>query len=236
MSEPALSVILPALDEARRLTPYLERVRDYLDGRFRQPYEVIVVDDGSRDETAAIVQGLARQWPQLGLLRHGHNQGKGSAVRTGMLAARGEQRLFADADGAAPIEEYARLAAAIAQGADVAIGSRLTAHPTIRRARHWHRELLGRLFALAARRALRISALDTQCGFKLFRAAAAGRLFADLRETGYLFDLELLLLAQRFGLNVVEVPIQWQEVPGGHLRPLRELPRLVAGLWRLRRR
>ena len=78
--------------------------------------------------------------------------------------------------------------------------------------------------------------LDTQCGFKMFRAAAGRRLFAALKETRYLFDLELLVLAQRFGLRVVEVPIHWQEVPGGHLHPLRELPRIVAGLWRLRRR
>ena len=128
--------------------------------------------------------------------------------------------MFADADGATPIEEHARLAAAIAQGADVAIGSRLVADPAIRRSRDWYRGLTGRLFALAARRLLRISVLDTQCGFKMFRAAAGRRLFAALTETRYLFDLELLLLAQRFGLRVVEVPIRWQEVPGGHLRPL----------------
>jgi dolichyl-phosphate beta-glucosyltransferase len=236
MSETALSLILPALDEGQRLPPYLQSVRGYLEQSFRQPYEVIVVDDGSRDETAAVVERLASQWPQLRLLRHAQNEGKGSAVRTGVLAARGELLLFADADGATPIEEHARLAAAIAQGADVAIGSRLLADPAIRRSRHRYRELTGRLFALAARRVLRISVHDTQCGFKMFRAAAGRRLFAALTETRYLFDLELLVLAQRFGLRVVEVPIHWREVPGGHLHPLRELPRIVAGLWRLRRR
>ena len=170
MPAPVLSLILPALNQARRLPPYLQSVRGYLERSFRQSYEVIVVDDGSGDETAAVVQGLAAQWPQLRLLRHDKNEGKGSAVRTGVLAARGELLLFADADGAAPIEEHARLAAAIAQGADVAIGSRLLPDPAIRRTRHWYRELLGRLFALAARRLLRISARDTQCGFKMFRA------------------------------------------------------------------
>jgi dolichyl-phosphate beta-glucosyltransferase len=236
MPETALSLILPAFDEARRLPPYLQRVRAYLEQSFRQPYEVIVVDDGSRDETAAIVQGLAGQWPQLRLLRNAQNEGKGSAVRTGVLAARGEVLLFADADGATPIEEHARLAAAIATGADVAIGSRLAADPAIHRSRQWWRGLAGRLFASTARRVLRISALDTQCGFKMFRAPAGRRLFAALKETRYLFDLELLVLAQRFGLRVVEVPIHWQEIPGGHLHPLRELPRIIAGLWRLRRR
>ena len=218
------------------MPPYLENIRSYLEHVFRQPYEVIVVDDGSRDETAAVVQCMANQWPQLRLLRHAQNKGKGSAVRTGVLAARGELFLFADADGATPIEEHARLAAAVAQGADVAIGSRLAPDTAIRRSRDWYRGLAGKLFALAARRLLGISALDTQCGFKMFRAAAGRRLFATLQETGYLFDLELLVLARQFDLCVVEVPIHWQEVPGGHLHPLRELPRIVAGLWRLRRR
>ena len=236
MSEIALSLILPALDEARRLPPYLRSVRAYLEKGFGQPYEVLVVDDGSRDETTAIVQELASRWPQLRLLRHAQNEGKGAAVRTGVFAARGELLLFADADGATPIEEHARLAAAIGQGADVAIGSRLLADPAIRRSRHWYRGLTGKLFALTARRLLRLSVMDPQCGFKMFRAAAGRRLFAALTETRYAFDLEILLLAQRFGLRVVEVPVHWQEVPGGHLRPLRELPRIVAGVWRLRRR
>ena len=244
MPEIALSLVIPALDEARRLPPYLQSVRAYLDGSFRQPYEVIVVDDGSRDDTAMIVEHLAAEWPQLRLLRHSKNEGKGAAVRTGVLAASGEFVLFADADGATPIEEHARLAAAIAADhdygymvpADVAVGSRLAADPAVRRSRRWYRGLTGKLFAFVARRVLRIPVLDTQCGFKMFRAAAGRRLFTALTETRYLFDLELLVLARRFGLRVVEVPIRWHEVPGGHLRPLRELPRIIAGLWRLRRR
>ncbi len=236
MPEIALSLILPALDEARRLPPYLDSIRVYLDEGFRQPYEVIVVDDGSRDETAAVVQGMANQWPQLRLLRHAQNEGKGSAVRTGVFSASGEFLIFADADGATPIEEHARLAEAIGRGADVAVGSRLVADPAIHRSRQWYRGLTGKLFARAARRMLRISVEDPQCGFKMFQAEAGRRLFAALTETRYLFDLELFLLARKFGLRVVEVPIQWQEVPGGHLRPLRELPRIAAGLWRLRRR
>jgi dolichyl-phosphate beta-glucosyltransferase len=234
MPELVLSLILPAFDEARRLPPYLEKVHAYLDGTFCRPYEVIVVDDGSRDETATIVQRLAGDWPQLRLVRHVQNQGKGAAVRTGVLAAQGEFTLFADADGATPIEEYARLATAI-EGADVAIGSRLAPDPAACRSRRWYRGLAGRLFASLARRLLRISSLDTQCGFKMFRAEAAHRLFANLRETGFLFDLEILVLAQRLGMRVVEVPIHWQEVSGGHLHLLHELPRIVVGLWRLRK-
>jgi dolichyl-phosphate beta-glucosyltransferase len=235
MPEIALSVILPAFDEARRLPKYLDSIRACLGQNSGQSYEVIVVDDGSRDETGAFVLDLAEQWPQLRLLQHAENRGKGAAVRTGIMAAVGDLLLFADADGATPFAEYARLAAAIADGADVAVGSRLAWDPVIRRSRRWYRGLLGRLFASAARHMLRISVHDTQCGFKMFRAAAGRRLFSALAESSYLFDLEILVLAQRFGLRVVEVPIHWQEMSGGHFRPFRELPRIVAGLWRLRK-
>jgi len=235
MSNLALSVILPAFDEARRLPSYLEAIRAYLAGG-DQPCEVIVVDDGSRDATAAVVADMARQWPQLRLLRHTRNQGKGAAVRTGVLAAEGELLLFADADGATPIEEISRLDAAIAAGADMAVGSRLVPDADIQRSRHWYRGLTGRLFAATARRLLGIEIRDTQCGFKMFRTEAARRLFAAVAEERYLFDLELLLLAQRLQLKVIEVPIRWHEVSGGHMHPLAELPRILAGLWRLRRR
>ena len=180
----------PALDEARRLPPYLESVRAYLEQSFRQPYEVIVVDDGSRDETAAVVEGLASRVAATSPAAACPKRGQGSRRADRGVGGRGELLLFADADGATPIEEHARLAAAIARGADVAIGSRLAPDPAIRRSRHWYRGLAGKFFALAARRLLRISVLDTQCGFKMFRAAAGRRLFAALRETRYLFDLE----------------------------------------------
>ncbi len=189
----ALSVILPALDEARRLPPYLQTVRAYFDATER-PYEVIVVDDGSRDATAETAASIARQWPQLRLLRHATNEGKGAAVRTGVHAAAGELLLFADADGAAPIDQAARLMAAIAAGADVAVGSRLRSDANVRRTRTWFRGLTGRLFAASARLLLGIAVQDAQCGFKMFRAEAARKLFSVLREQRYLFDLELLLL------------------------------------------
>ncbi len=136
----------------------------------------------------------------------------------------------------APIDQSARLLAAIAAGADVAVGSRLLPDAEVQRTRQWFRGLSGRVFAAAARRLLRIDVLDAQCGFKMFRAEAARKLFAALREERYLFDLELLLLAREFNLKVVEVPIAWREVRGGQMRPLRELPRIIAGLWRLWRR
>lgn len=236
MTNPALSLVLPAYNEAARLPGYLAEIRPYLDARYPNAYEVIVVDDGSRDGLAERLGALVARWPALCVLRHSANRGKGAAVRTGVLAARGDLVLFADADGATPIGEEARLAEAIAQGADVAIGSRLLAAAGFRRDRQWFRGLAGKAFAWLGRRSLGLAVRDTQCGFKMFRREVGQRLFALSAESRFLFDLEILALAQRLGYRVAEVPVNWSEKPGGHFRLGRELPRVVADLWRIRRR
>ncbi len=231
-----LSVVIPAYNEAHRLPPYLAAVRDYLDARYHDRYEVIVVDDGSNDDLAELLLQAAAQWPRLRVLKHPQNQGKGAAVRTGVLAARGERVLFADADGATPIDEEERLAAVIRSGADLAVGSRLVAAAGVERSRNWARGLAGRLFAAVARRLLGLSVRDPQCGFKMFRAKVAQRLFSLAREPRYLFDLEVLALAVKLGYGIAEVPIRWKEIPGGHLSLAREVTKVVRDLWRLRRR
>ena len=230
----ALSVVIPAYNEAHRLPPFLPSARAHLDASYGEDYEVIVVDDGSDDGLCEILGPGARDWPQLRWLRHEQNRGKGAAVRTGVLASQGELVLFADADGATPIEEQGKLAEAIRGGADIAVGSRLVAAAGVKRSRT--RGLAGRLFAAVAGRLLRIPVRDTQCGFKMFRGDAARRLFSLAREPRYLFDLEVLALATRLGYRIGEVPIRWQEMPGGHLRLVRDLPRILLDLWRLRRR
>jgi dolichyl-phosphate beta-glucosyltransferase len=236
IQHPTISVVLPAFNEAARLPPFLETVRRWLQGRYDDRHEVIVVDDGSFDGLADLLARRETEWTQLRVIRHPENRGKGAAVRTGMLAASGDLLLFADADGATPIEEASRLAAAIAAGADVAVGSRLMAGPGAARSRQWFRGLAGRAFAAVARLMLRLPVRDTQCGFKMFRRDAGRRLFSLARETGYLFDLEILALARQLGYRVVEVPVSWTEKSGGHFHPARELPKVLAALWRLRRR
>jgi len=231
-----LSLVIPAYNEALRLPPYLAQVRPCLEGRYADRYEVIVVDDASRDGLAEVVARLAAGWPQLRCIRHPENRGKGAAVRTGMLSAQGELLLFADADGATPIEEEGRLAAAIHAGADLAVGSRLVYDADRRRSRPWLRSVAGRLFAAVARRALRLPVRDTQCGFKMFRGAVGQQLFSLVQEPRYLFDLEVLALAKRLGYRVAEVPINWSEVPGGRFSLIREFPKVLVGLLRLRRR
>lgn len=233
--QPAFSLVIPAYNERHRLPFYLAQVRAYLDAQFAGQYEVIVVDDGSDDGLTEVLEASARTWPQLKVLRHKVNRGKGAAVRTGMLAAEGELLLFADADGAAPIDQEARLRAAIHSGAEVAVGSRrLSPEQSVRR--RPLRRLAGWLFATVARWSLALAVRDTQCGFKMFRRGAGRRLFELARENGFLFDLELLVLARHLGYRVAEVPIQWSDMPGGHLSLARQGPKVLFDLWRLRRR
>jgi dolichyl-phosphate beta-glucosyltransferase len=223
------SVVIPALNEARRLPPYLDDVVAFFEGR-GEPYEVIVVDDGSTDGTPDLVEARARQAPALRLLRLPRNAGKGAAVRAGMLAARGDFRLFADADGATPIAELKRLEPALAAGADVAIGSRVLADPGVSVSAEPHRVAAGRVFNwLVARLGLRGIA-DSQCGFKAFGARAAEDLFGRLRTAGFGFDVELLLRARAAGYRIAEVPVNWADQAGSKVGVVRHGPGM---LWQI---
>jgi dolichyl-phosphate beta-glucosyltransferase len=232
----SLSVVIPAYNEARRIPAHLQSVIAYLDGRGLS-YEILVVDDGSSDETAALVERAGTQNQHIRLIRLPRNNGKGAAVRAGMQAAQGVLRLFADADGATPILELERLEAAVKDGADLAIGSRTLASRDRRyqvKAR-LHRTLLGNLFNRIVR-ALGIQRIhDTQCGFKLFRQAAAQDLFSVGRINGYGFDLELLYVAQRRGYRIVEVPINWSDQPGSKVLVLRDGLAMLRELLAVRR-
>jgi len=236
VGEPSWSVVIPAYNEELRLPTYLGEVIAYFDGR-DEPYEILVVDDGSRDETAARVLDAQAAHASVTLHRLATNHGKGFAVRAGMRAARGELRLMADADGATPIGEVKRLEAAIHAGADVAIGSRALADPSVSRHVRLHRKLSGDIFNFLVRRLGVPGISDTQCGFKLFRSAAAEALFRELRTEGFAFDVELLLLARRRGYRVTEVAINWSDQPGSKVGVLMDGPRMLAQIlatrWRL---
>jgi dolichyl-phosphate beta-glucosyltransferase len=166
------------------------------------------------------------------------NMGKGAAVRRGMHAARGRLQLFADADGATAIEEWARLEAAIAQGADLAIGSRALASRdrSYRVHARWHRSILGAMFNATVQRMGLEGIADTQCGFKLFRQSVARDLFSVASVNGYGFDLELLYIARRRGYRIAEVPVNWTDQPGSKVRPLRDGWVMLRELIAVRRR
>ena len=235
-SSPILSVIIPAYNEADRILPYIRQTTAYLSRR-GQPYEVLVVDDGSRDETAARVNAFAAQATAVRLIQLPVNAGKGAAVRVGMLEARGRFRLMADADGATPIWECEQLEAGIRGGADLAIASRVLAlrdHRFRVKAR-WHRSLLGNLFNAVARRLLIERIADTQCGFKLFRAGVARDLFSLTHVNGYGFDLELLYVARRRGYRIQEMPVNWTDQPGSKVRLARDGYRMFLDVLAVRR-
>ncbi len=229
-SSPYLSVVIPAYNEERRLPATLQRVLDYL---AQQPYasEVIVADDGSSDGTAAYVDRLLDVHRNLFLLRLDH-RGKGYAVRSGALMARGECILLCDADLAVPIEEWERLRRYLESGYDVAIGSRegLGAR---RIGEPWYRHVMGRIFNAIVRLVAVGGIQDTQCGFKALRRAVAHDLFRRVRIYGddapqvegaavTAYDVELLYLAARRGYRIAEVPVVWQYGEETKVNPLRD--------------
>ena len=216
-----LSVIIPAYNEERRLPPTLIDVIDFFD-RKSMSYEVLVIDDGSRDGTAEVVRKFERVRNQVRLIQLPRNYGKGHAVRLGVLNCRGSHILFADADGATPIQEFERLQAAISGGADVAIGSRALASTETKVATSLHRRFLGRVFNKCVNMILLPSIADTQCGFKMFTRKAALFLFRRQRADRFSFDVELLYMAHKADLAITEVPINWTNVPGSKVNLVRD--------------
>jgi dolichyl-phosphate beta-glucosyltransferase len=227
--------VIPAFNEARRLPPYLVQVLAYLEGR-GEPYEVLVVDDGSTDGTERAVLAVIRGHPTARCLRQKRNEGKGAAVRRGMLAARGERRLFSDADGATPIVEMRRLEAALDAGADVAIGSRAPVDPSVSVVARPHRVFAGRVFSSIVRWLGVKDVIDSQCGFKAFTAAAAADLFGRLQTCGFGFDVELLLWAQAAGYRIAEVPVNWTDQPDSKVGVVTDGLRMLRDVMRARLR
>ncbi|MGC1107930.1 MAG: dolichyl-phosphate beta-glucosyltransferase [Candidatus Acidiferrales bacterium] len=227
-----LSVIVPAYNEEARLPRTLERIRGYL-RRAHPASEIIVVDDGSTDSTADAVRALQKEMPELRLLLNGENRGKGYSVRSGMLAARGAIALFTDADLSAPIEEAEKLLGALGS-ADVAIGSRAVDRRLIQVHQSRARELAGILFNRMVRLATALPFEDTQCGFKAFRADRARIVFEQQRIEDFGFDPEILFLAQRHSLRIVEIPVLWAHDPGTKLHIVRDSLLMFVGLLQIR--
>jgi dolichyl-phosphate beta-glucosyltransferase len=215
------SFIIPAYNESERLTTSLPKVFDYIRERQMQA-EVIVVNDGSTDDTAAITRSFASRYPEIRLLENPGNRGKGYSVRNGMLHANGDVLLFTDADLSSPIYEATKLFAALEQGADVAIGSRWLQAALQTERQPWYRQLYGRLFNLGLQMVLGLRYRDTQCGFKAFNRAAAQTIFSRQRIERWGFDPELLFLADKFKLRTVEVPVEWAHDHRSKINPLRD--------------
>lgn len=231
-SAPEVSVVIPAYNEEIRILPTIGAIATHMSASGR-PWELIVADDGSTDGTAQLVADLG--FANLRVLVAERNGGKGSAVRRGMLAARGEVILFADADQSTPIEQFEKLEAKLAEGFDVVVGSRKAEGADVR-----HKSTLRRLLSWGLHTLVRvvfgIAVLDTQCGFKLFTRDAARDLFQMQRVDGFSFDLEVLYLAGTHHLRVAEVPVEWIDAPGSTVSAIKVslafLGDLVAIKWR----
>ncbi|HEX6488411.1 MAG TPA: dolichyl-phosphate beta-glucosyltransferase [Candidatus Dormibacteraeota bacterium] len=206
---PTLSVVIPAYNEERRLPETLAQVWEYLESQGR-PYELVLVDDGSSDQTLSVMRSTANGHASVKVVSLPANRGKGRAVAEGVAASTGELVLFTDADMSTPIEEVAKLEAALDRGADVAVASRGLRESEIVIPQPGMRVLMGKVFNLIVQGSLLVPRVwDTQCGFKLFRGAAGRQLFGDLRTDGFAFDVEVLHNARRRGLRIAEVPVRW---------------------------
>lgn len=233
---PLLSVVIPAYNEEERLADTIRAIEDYLLSR-RFSSELVIVDDGSTDRTAAVAEESIRA-PHSRVVRNPHNMGKGATIRRAMTEeARGRYRLFVDADNSTPIEQAGRLLSALHNhGYDVAIGSRALPKSRLEVRQPLYREAMGRFFNLLVQATVLPGIRDSQCGFKMFRADIAEAVFPRQTLEGFGFDVEVLYLARRQGGRIAEVPVRWVNSPGSRVRPLRDSFEMFGDLLRVRLR
>lgn len=227
-----LSVVIPAFNEASRIEKTLASIRQYLDGKDYN-YEVIVSDDGSADDTVAVVKNLATSWDELRVVVAPHNEGKGAAVKRGVLASAGDLILFTDADNATPIEEVEKLLSHT-QHYDIVFGSRHIPGATIHISQAVHRVILSRLSNLLIRILAVPGVYDTQCGFKLFKKGAAQAIFEVVTLSRFGFDIEVLAIAKSWGLPAKEVGINWYNDFDSRVRAGREAIRTLKDLFKIK--
>jgi len=231
----SISIVIPAYNEEKRLPSTLDRIVEYLDQSRFAFSEILVVDDGSRDATAAQTTEFARRHPCVRLLQNPGNRGKGYSVRHGMLEAAGDWALFTDADLSSPIEELEKLMAAVeSSGSQIAIGSRAIDRSLVGVHQPLFREYAGRFFNLVMRLVTGLAFHDTQCGFKLFQREAAREIFSRQQLLRFGFDAEVLFIAKSLGYRAVEVPVRWNDVAGSKVGTLAGLNGFV-DLLRIRR-
>jgi len=230
LSSPFLSIVIPAHNEENRLPRALDQIFSFLKA---QDYasEVIVVENGSSDATLAIANEFAKDRPTLRVI-HEERNGKGNAVRRGMLAARGEYRFICDADLSMPIEDLPKFLPPALNDFDIAIGSR-EAKGSIRYNEPSYRHIGGRAINFAIRSLILPGLNDTQCGFKCFRAATTENLFRKQTLAGWSFDIELLYLARRGKLRIREIPIHWYYDPDSKVNAVRDALRMIGDIFRI---
>lgn len=220
MKECFLSVIIPAYNEEKRVLSTLSKICAYL---FTKdfPYEIIVVDDGSTDNTLQMVKNFASSDNHIVILINEQNSGKGYSVRKGMLSARGEYVFFTDADLSTPIEEIEKCLPYLINGYDVVIGSRSMPGSDILVRQPWYREKMGKIFNFMVNMVLLKGIIDTQCGFKGFKREAVKTVFNRCKIDGFSFDVEALYLSRKYNFKIKEIPIRWENSPLSKVSPIK---------------
>lgn len=231
-SEPLATVIIPAWNEERRMPASLQRIVAFVEGQ-SDPIEVVVVDDGSQDGTATIVEEFAQQHGFIRLIRNPHG-GKGAAIKTGVSQGRGKYLVLSDTDLSVPIEEIVKFLPPALNGYDVAIASR-EAPGAERIDEPYYRHLMGRVYNLLVRLAAVPGIQDTQCGFKAFRREVARQVFPLQTIEGWGFDVEVLFIARRLGYQIVEIPVRWYYGRESKVKPVKDTLRMVRDLLQVRR-
>jgi dolichyl-phosphate beta-glucosyltransferase len=236
MKPPELSVVIPVYNEEARVPKTLQAALNYLKS-MKISAEILIVDDGSKDQTLEVVGAFQRQATdkcELRILKHGVNRGKGAAVRTGALEARGEIVLYMDADNATPLSEFEKLKPAFQKGADVVIGSRAKDRKQVKVHQPFYREAMGRIFNLLVQVIATWGLWDTQCGFKAFSQKAARSIFPLQTIERFGFDVELLFIAKKRDFSILEVSVQWFDDPASKVHVLRDSIRMLLDLFAIR--
>ena len=230
-----LSVIIPAYNEEKRIRKTISRLSAYLKKHFPEN-EIIIVDDGSTDRTYAILKELQANRPDLKLFHYEPNQGKGFAVKQGVYQSSGGIVVFTDADLSTPVFEIKRFVTLMKEkNVPVLIGSRSIPGASIKIRQPFYRESMGKVFNCFVRLLTPIRFRDTQCGFKMFRRDAAEKIFAETRQSGFTFDVEVLLLARKFGFQTMEIPVTWINNRRSKVNPVSDSWAMFRDLWRLRK-
>ena len=232
MSLPFIAVIVPAFNEEDRIGPTLDRIQEYL-AKQDFTWQVVVVSDGSTDKTVELSESFSRSNKGFSVIDSQPNRGKGYVVRKGMLEIEAEYLLFSDADLATPIEELEKLLPAMGK-ADIAIGSRPLQEGHLEGRQPFYRELLGRAFNFAVQLLAIKGVKDTQCGFKLFLGPVAKDVFSRCKLDGFGFDFEALMIANDLGYVTAEIPVRWRHQEGSKVVLMRDGPRMLRDLVKLR--
>lgn len=229
-----LSIIIPAYNEEKRIEKTIQNIVSYLSKKFADNYEIIIVDDRSKDKTVEIVKKLSRENEKIKIMVNEENYGKGYSVKKGMLNAQGKYLLFSDADLSTPIEELDKLLFWIEKGYDIAIGSRSLKDSQVIVHQPFYREMMGKIFNKLVKIWCLSDFVDTQCGFKLFNKEVAKEIFTQTKINRFAFDVEILYLAKRNGLRVKEIPVRWINSPASRVNPIFDSLKMLIDLLQIR--